>query len=929
MARLTGVQRVWEAGMIIACVFAFFLLLALASFHPGDPGWSQAGLQLDVHNWVGATGAWVADLLLFSFGFLAYLLPFGSAFLGWFLFQHIKELDEFDYLTIGLRIIGGLLMALGATGIASINFDDIYNFSAGGFVGDVISSALVPYFNTAGTILLLLCFFCTGFTLLTGISWLTIIDRLGEGTLWLGRKTLSAPQSLLAFEMPRLALANKSSNQSGDEGAELDITSMRAEPLASTAQTKPSQTQKTTPSRSEPTFGIDDVDDEPPFYTYDGDKSAQSNPNDTVNAEEDDATSSADVAETKKSSFSLSGMRSAVTGSFKDKVGLGKSSQDDSVQSEDDSSQHEHKHQAQQSPHINFDDLEEFDEDLPYETGSKPITSANNSAPSVEGSEPNTETLQSQTVETQGASQGANQAFTPAALGAKPVKARAGELDPDLPPMPSFDLLERADKHENPLTPEEIEGISRLVEEKLADFNIEATVVGVFPGPVITRFELDLAPGVKVSKISGLSKDLARAMSAISVRVVEVIPGKSVIGLELPNKKREMVRLSEVISCDTFQSNKSPLTMVLGADISGQPVVVDLAKMPHLLVAGTTGSGKSVGVNVMILSLLYKSTPEDVRMIMIDPKMLELSVYEGIPHLLAEVVTDMKEAANALRWCVGEMERRYRLMSALGVRNLKGYNAKVEEAIANGTPIKDPLWKNEESMDAEAPDLAKLPAIVVVVDEFADMMMIVGKKVEELIARIAQKARAAGIHLILATQRPSVDVITGLIKANIPTRCAFQVSSKIDSRTILDQQGAETLLGMGDMLYLPPGSPVPTRVHGAFVDDHEVHAVVADWQKRGEPEYIDEILNGEATAEVLLPGEQPEGEDQEFDAFYDEAVAFVTETRRASVSSVQRKFRIGYNRAARLVEQMEMSGVVSAQGHNGNREVLAPPPHKE
>ena len=929
MARLTGVQRVWEAGMIIACVFAFFLLLALASFHPGDPGWSQAGLQLDVHNWVGATGAWVADLLLFSFGFLAYLLPFGSAFLGWFLFQHIKELDEFDYLTIGLRIIGGLLMALGATGIASINFDDIYNFSAGGFVGDVISSALVPYFNTAGTILLLLCFFCTGFTLLTGISWLTIIDRLGEGTLWLGRKTLSAPQSLLAFEMPRLALANKSSNQGGDEGAELDITSMRAEPLASTAQTKPSQTQKTTPSRSEPTFGIDDVDDEPPFYTYDGDKSVQSNPNDTVNAEEDDATSSADVAETKKSSFSLSGMRSAVTGSFKDKVGLGKSSQDDSVQSEDDSSQHEHKHQAQQSPHINFDDLEEFDEDLPYETGSKPITSANNSAPSVEGSEPNTETLQSQTVETQGASQGANQAFTPAALGAKPVKARAGELDPDLPPMPSFDLLERADKHENPLTPEEIEGISRLVEEKLADFNIEATVVGVFPGPVITRFELDLAPGVKVSKISGLSKDLARAMSAISVRVVEVIPGKSVIGLELPNKKREMVRLSEVISCDTFQSNKSPLTMVLGADISGQPVVVDLAKMPHLLVAGTTGSGKSVGVNVMILSLLYKSTPEDVRMIMIDPKMLELSVYEGIPHLLAEVVTDMKEAANALRWCVGEMERRYRLMSALGVRNLKGYNAKVEEAIANGTPIKDPLWKNEESMDAEAPDLAKLPAIVVVVDEFADMMMIVGKKVEELIARIAQKARAAGIHLILATQRPSVDVITGLIKANIPTRCAFQVSSKIDSRTILDQQGAETLLGMGDMLYLPPGSPVPTRVHGAFVDDHEVHAVVADWQKRGEPEYIDEILNGEATAEVLLPGEQPEGEDQEFDAFYDEAVAFVTETRRASVSSVQRKFRIGYNRAARLVEQMEMSGVVSAQGHNGNREVLAPPPHKE
>lgn len=506
-------------------------------------------------------------------------------------------------------------------------------------------------------------------------------------------------------------------------------------------------------------------------------------------------------------------------------------------------------------------------------------------------------------------------------------------IDPDEPKpegeRPSFALLDRPDKVKNPITPEELEGISRLVEEKLADFNIEAKVVGVYPGPVITRFELDLAPGVKVSKITTLSKDLARAMSAMSVRVVEVIPGKSVIGLELPNKNREMVRLSEVIECDAFQSSKSDLTMVLGADISGKPVIVDLAKMPHVLVAGTTGSGKSVGVNVMILSLLYKSSPEDVRMIMIDPKMLELSVYEGIPHLLAEVVTDMKEAANALRWCVGEMERRYRLMSALGVRNLKGFNAKVTEAIKAGEPIKDPLWQPGDSMDAEAPDLAKLPAIVVVVDEFADMMMIVGKKVEELIARIAQKARAAGIHLVLATQRPSVDVITGLIKANIPTRIAFQVSSKIDSRTILDQQGAETLLGMGDMLYLPPGTGVPTRVHGAFVDDHEVHAVVGDWKKRGEPEYIDEILNGEASAEVLLPGEQPEGADQEFDMFYDEAVVFVTETRKASVSSVQRKFRIGYNRAARLVEQMEQSGVVSAPGHNGNREVLAPPAPKD
>ena len=936
MARLTGVQRVWEAGMIVACVFAFFLLLALASFHPGDPGWSQAGLQLDVHNWVGATGAWVADLLLFSFGFLAYLLPFGAAFLGWFLFQHIKELDEFDYLTIGLRIIGGLLMALGATGVASINFDDIYNFSAGGFVGDVISSALVPYFNTAGTILLLLCFFCTGFTLLTGVSWLSIIDKIGEGALWLTRKTISAPQRLLSLEMPRLALTSNGKENAASSG-ELDITTMRAEPAYQADDEQERGVQSSTSSQSnravnqhhthsermEPRFTVDSAthntsqpneESEPPFYSHNDDTNEPSSP------------SSDTEKEPKKSPFSLSGMRAAV----KDKVGLGesqgsaKSSVNNTV-GEDVGANGVNSNAAdvttrKAEPTIgDFDEFDEFDEfnaDMPYASDEEDSADSHVQQPVDSPRAPNT-------VDTS-----VQQPFSPAAVGAKPIKPRQ-EIDENMAPMPSFDLLERADKHENPLTQEEIDGISRLVEEKLADFNIEATVVGVYPGPVITRFELDLAPGVKVSKITGLSKDLARAMSAMSVRVVEVIPGKSVIGLELPNKQREMVRLSEVISCDAFQSNKSALTMVLGADISGKPVIVDLAKMPHVLVAGTTGSGKSVGVNVMILSLLYKSTPEDVRMIMIDPKMLELSVYEGIPHLLSEVVTDMKEAANALRWCVGEMERRYRLMSALGVRNLKGYNVKVKEAKANGTPIKDPLWKNEESMETEAPDLDKLPAIVVVVDEFADMMMIVGKKVEELIARIAQKARAAGIHLILATQRPSVDVITGLIKANIPTRIAFQVSSKIDSRTILDQQGAETLLGMGDMLYLPPGSPVPTRVHGAFVDDHEVHAVVADWQKRGEPEYIDEILNGEASAEVLLPGEQPEGEDQEYDAFYDEAVAFVTETRRASVSSVQRKFRIGYNRAARLVEQMEASGVVSAQGHNGNREVLAPPASKD
>lgn len=817
MARLSGIQRVLEVGMIISCAFALFLLLALASFHPADPSWSQSGFQTEIHNAAGAVGAWCADILFVTFGYIAYLFPFAVALLGWFLFQQAKGLLELDYLTIGLRLIGVTLLLLGTSGLASINFDDIAYFSAGGFIGDVISLSLIPYLNLAGTTLLLLCFFCTGFTLMTGVSWLTIADRLGEGVIWVANNLFDLPRRMQDVKLPALperkakAEANielpEAQLQTDDvDTKDIEITSIRPEPALFSSDTEQS-----------------DIDELPPF-------SVDEQPEVQVEPE-------------KKGLFSRKPKQADKT-----------------------------------------------------EVAAKP----EKAAPVV--SSP--------------------------LVKAKSIP-RPEEVELPEGEMPAFELLDRPDKIENPISQEELDMVSRLVEAKLADFNIEARVVGVFPGPVITRFELDLAPGVKVSKITGLSKDLARALSAISVRVVEVIPGKSVIGLELPNKHRETVRLSEVIECDKFTNSESNLTMVLGKDISGKPVVVDLAKMPHLLVAGTTGSGKSVGVNVMILSLLYKSTPEDVRMIMIDPKMLELSVYEGIPHLLAEVVTDMKEAANALRWCVGEMERRYKLMSALGVRNLKGFNAKVTQAIADGEPIKDPLWRSEDSMDEEAPDLQKLPSIVVVVDEFADMMMIVGKKVEELIARIAQKARAAGIHLVLATQRPSVDVITGLIKANIPTRIAFQVSSKIDSRTILDQQGAEALLGMGDMLYLPPGTGVPTRVHGAFVDDHEVHAVVGDWKKRGEPEYIDEILNGEASAEVLLPGEQPEGEDQEYDAFYDEAIAFVTETRKASVSSVQRKFRIGYNRAARLVEQMEQSGVVSAPGHNGNREVLAPPPPKD
>jgi len=500
----------------------------------------------------------------------------------------------------------------------------------------------------------------------------------------------------------------------------------------------------------------------------------------------------------------------------------------------------------------------------------------------------------------------------------------------ELPPLSLMDETDPADHRA--LSEEALKRMADRLELKLREFGVEAAVVKVHPGPVITRFEIEPAAGVKVSRISGLAKDLARALAVISVRVVEVIPGKSTMGIEVPNEDRAVVRLREVLASSAYERAPSKLSLCLGKDISGQPIVADLARMPHLLVAGTTGSGKSVGVNAMLLSLLYKATPDEVRLILVDPKMLELSVYEGIPHLLTPVVTDMKDAAAALRWCVAEMERRYRLMAALGVRNMAGFNRKVQDAEKAGEPLKDPLWKAPEVVlegdVPEAPALETLPAIVVVIDEFADMMMIVGKKVEELIARIAQKARAAGIHLLLATQRPSVDVITGLIKANIPTRISFQVSSKVDSRTILDQGGAEQLLGHGDMLYLPPGTAVPERVHGAFVGDDEVHRVVADWRQRGTPNYLEEVLTVTADIDTLAAsgGQTTSGDTEQDDPLYDEACAYVLETRRASISSVQRKLRIGYNRAARLIEAMEAAGVVSAMDTAGGREVLAPGP---
>ncbi|WP_282166211.1 DNA translocase FtsK [Shewanella japonica] len=931
---LSGLQRLLEGGLIICCMTATYILLALSSFDPNDPGWSQSHYQGEISNLTGAVGAWTADVLFYFFGFIAYLIPIIIAATGWFIFNRTHKLFEIDYFSVGLRIIGFMLMVLALAALASMNADDIYVFSAGGVAGDVIGQAMLPYFNNLGTTLLLLCFIGAGFTLATGISWLTVIEGTGYGTIWCVKKIISLPTYF------------SGNTETEDTRGFLSVVDKFKQGRDNANVTADGNTQFSAPQHDE-SQGDNQINPATPReyggklepqFTADNEESNH----DSVYVDEDNSEDKPSVFSRLKSK--LSPRRQQVNDAL-----------DDEYLNDSEHAQANINEQGRVEPQLNTNDAIVADD--------TPAWAATGDAPAVDLTQQNQQnsvaefgdeferttsigaTVMAAAVKNQ---QSDSVSDSVASTESAPAQASSAEKpyvaegiivipgqEPQvvtsqprvaMPPLPSISLLDVPDRKENPITKDELDIVARLVETKLADFNIVANVVGVFPGPVVTRFELELAPGVKASKITNLSKDLARSLLAESVRVVEVIPGKAYVGLELPNKFRETVFMRDVLDSKTFDESQSNLSMVLGEDIAGDPVVVDLGKMPHLLVAGTTGSGKSVGVNVMITSILYKSGPDDVRFIMIDPKMLELSVYEGIPHLLCEVVTDMKEAANALRWCVGEMERRYKLMSALGVRNLKGYNTKIKLAKEAGTPIVDPLWKSSESMDEQAPELDKLPSIVVVVDEFADMIMIVGKKVEELIARIAQKARAAGIHLILATQRPSVDVITGLIKANVPTRIAFQVSSRIDSRTILDQQGAETLLGMGDMLYLPPGTSVPIRVHGAFIDDHEVHKVVADWHARGKPQYVDEILNGVSEGEqVLLPGETAETDD-DTDQLYDEAVAFVTETRRGSISSVQRKFKIGYNRAARIIEMMEAQGIVSTQGHNGNREVLAPPP---
>ena len=755
--------RLREGAFIGVTAVCVYLLMALVTYSPRDPGWSATGSGAKIANLGGPTGAWMADVFFSLVGFAAYLFPLLLAYRAFIILLERHEHKGFDWLTFGIRALGLVLVMIAGTALAAMNDAGTSGLpqGAGGILGQSIGDAFTLAFSSVGSRLLLLSVFLFGMTIFTDLSWLKLMDKVGA---W----------SIACFIKSRAWLIK----------------------------------------------AIDDFRDR------------------------------------RKREKAVEARKIVIT-------------------------EHVEKEKRRKPPKI------------------KPLSAKAEKSERVEKEKQQT-------------------------LFEAPVSGT----------LPPLELLDQEQKDPSRgYSKEALEGLSRLLELKLLDFGVTAEVTAVYPGPVITRFEIQPAPGVKVSRISNLAKDLARSLSVISVRVVEVIPGKSVVGIEIPNEDREIVNFREVLSSQAFEQSKSPLTLALGHDISGLPVVADLGKMPHLLVAGTTGSGKSVGVNSMLLSLLYKSGPEDVRLILVDPKMLELSVYDGIPHLLTPVITDMKDAANGLRWCVAEMERRYKLMAAMGVRNLAGFNRKVEDAIKSGTPIPDPLWTPDpifaETDEEQAhPTLVKLPSIVVVIDEFADMMMIVGKKVEQLIARIAQKARAAGIHLVLATQRPSVDVITGLIKANIPTRIAFQVSSRIDSRTILDQGGAEQLLGHGDMLYLPPGSGMPNRIHGAFCSDEEVHRVVADWKRRGAPRYIDGLLD-EGSGTPVTPGELQSSsgdQDDESDALYDEAVHYVTQSRRASISSVQRKLRIGYNRAARLIEAMEAAGVVTEMGTNGQREVLAPPP---
>ncbi|HAS6978142.1 DNA translocase FtsK 4TM domain-containing protein [Vibrio parahaemolyticus] len=1008
-SRLNGFQRLKECCFIVGVLSSVLLAVALFTFSPADPSWSQTAWGGEIDNAGGLFGAWLADTLFFTFGSLAYPIPFLLAAAAWVICRKRGEDEPIDFMLWGTRLLGLTVLIMTSCGLADINFDDIWYFSSGGVVGDVLSSLALPTLNVLGTTLVLLFLWGAGFTLFTGISWLNIVEWLGDRSLavlaaiankFRGSEQETLEPQLDEFVEDKVSTKHVEDDQQDDEtlphltAYEVEEPKEKAavheypiympQAKSETSAVKPTpepQPQRVAAVNATPTY----VEPEPQLKAVSTDNvdpmvERTKQLNVTIEELEAAAQQADDWASEEQTCQSYADTNAVyqeqVQAKHEEVVEHDTPQRESSYEEyEQFAAQQEQQLHVEPTPHeepvIDTRALDDITDHAEPSEHIEPTISDFDVvvdeeeayvAPQPQSRSPEPQPI----VQPQSVSQiqpeqtpEPSVAFEPAPQEVEVEEVQDGDQDvaafqsmvssaqvkvaatqnpflmkqeQNLPvpeePLPTLELLYHPEKRENFIDREALEQVARLVESKLADYKIKADVVGIYPGPVITRFELDLAPGVKVSRISGLSMDLARALSAMAVRVVEVIPGKPYVGLELPNMSRQTVYLSDVISSPQFEQAKSPTTVVLGQDIAGEAVIADIAKMPHVLVAGTTGSGKSVGVNVMILSMLYKASPEDLRFIMIDPKMLELSIYEGIPHLLAEVVTDMKDASNALRWCVGEMERRYKLMSALGVRNVKGFNEKLKMAAEAGHPIHDPFWQEGDSMDTEPPLLEKLPYIVVVVDEFADLMMVVGKKVEELIARLAQKARAAGIHLILATQRPSVDVITGLIKANIPTRVAFTVSTKTDSRTILDQGGAESLLGMGDMLYLPPGSSHTIRVHGAFASDDDVHAVVNNWKARGKPNYIDEIISGDQGPESLLPGEQMES-DEEMDPLFDQVVEHVVQSRRGSVSGVQRRFKIGYNRAARIVEQLEAQGIVSAPGHNGNREVLAPAPPKD
>ena len=1007
-SRLNGFQRLKECCFIVGVLSSVLLAVALFTFSPADPSWSQTAWGGEIDNAGGLFGAWLADTLFFTFGSLAYPIPFLLAAAAWVICRKRGEDEPIDFMLWGTRLLGLTVLIMTSCGLADINFDDIWYFSSGGVVGDVLSSLALPTLNVLGTTLVLLFLWGAGFTLFTGISWLNIVEWLGDRSLavlaaiankFRGSEQETLEPQLDEFVEDKVSTKHVEDDQQDDEtlphltAYEVEEPKEKAavheypiympQAKSETPAVKPTpepQPQRVAAVNATPTY----VEPEPQLKAVSTDNvdpmvERTKQLNVTIEELEAAAQQADDWASEEQTSQSYADTNAVyqeqVQAKHEEVVEHDTPQRESSYEEyEQFAAQQEQQLHVEPTPHeepvIDTRALDDITDHAEPSEHIEPTISDFDVvdeeeayvAPQPQSRSPEPQPI----VQPQSVSQiqpeqtpEPSVVFEPAPQEVEVEEVQDGDQDvaafqsmvssaqakvaatqnpflmkqeQNLPvpeePLPTLELLYHPEKRENFIDREALEQVARLVESKLADYKIKADVVGIYPGPVITRFELDLAPGVKVSRISGLSMDLARALSAMAVRVVEVIPGKPYVGLELPNMSRQTVYLSDVISSPQFEQAKSPTTVVLGQDIAGEAVIADIAKMPHVLVAGTTGSGKSVGVNVMILSMLYKASPEDLRFIMIDPKMLELSIYEGIPHLLAEVVTDMKDASNALRWCVGEMERRYKLMSALGVRNVKGFNEKLKMAAEAGHPIHDPFWQEGDSMDTEPPLLEKLPYIVVVVDEFADLMMVVGKKVEELIARLAQKARAAGIHLILATQRPSVDVITGLIKANIPTRVAFTVSTKTDSRTILDQGGAESLLGMGDMLYLPPGSSHTIRVHGAFASDDDVHAVVNNWKARGKPNYIDEITSGDQGPERLLPGEQMES-DEEMDPLFDQVVEHVVQSRRGSVSGVQRRFKIGYNRAARIVEQLEAQGIVSAPGHNGNREVLAPAPPKD